>query len=241
MPSSADAQVLRTAQVGIRRLVERDLAAFFGSLNLARPEAARDALLRFMPTLVETYGEAAASFAADWYDEMRADARIPGRFRAQMEPSPYLASVEPTVRRAAGALFTESPADALVSLSASAGKYVLAASRETVARSTDRDPRASGWQRVTRGGSCRFCRMLAGRGAVYRRETVHFAAHGDCDCASVPSWDADAPEVDVKLYEASIRTTSLRQRAAAGDARAAKRLEEHNALIQRAMDEYVPE
>ncbi|UNX54090.1 hypothetical protein MF406_14230 [Georgenia sp. TF02-10] len=209
MVSPADAERLRLAQVGIRTLVERDLAAFFASLDLGRPEAARDALLEFVPYLVSTYGESAAAVAADWYDEQRAVERVPGRYRAVMQDSPYTDAVEGTVRRAAGALWTPTPGDALLTLSSKAGKYALAAGRQTIVTSTDRDPRASGWQRVTRGGACRFCRLLAGRGAVYKQSTVHFASHGSCNCAAAPSWDPDAPEVDVGAYEASKRTSRM--------------------------------
>jgi hypothetical protein len=226
--SSADAARLRQAQIGVRRLVERDLAEFFGSLNLGRPEAARDALLGFVPVLVAQYGESAASVAADWYDDVRASERVPGRFRALMQESPYQSAVTDTVRRAAGALFSDNPGATLLALSATTGKYALAAGRETITASTARDPRASGWQRVTRGGACGFCRMLAGRGAVYRDGTAHFASHGDCNCAAVPSWDPDAPEVDVTLYRASQRTTNMTP---------AQR-ERHNALIERAIGEY---
>lgn len=70
--------------------------------------------------------------------------------------------------------------------------------------------------------------MLAGRGAVYKEATVHFASHGDCNCAAVPSWDQNAPEVDVSLYKASQRTSTMTP---------AQR-ESHNALIQRAIDQY---
>ncbi|HZB26053.1 MAG TPA: hypothetical protein VE379_07965 [Vicinamibacterales bacterium] len=244
MVSSADANRLRLAQAGLRRLVERDLDAFFASLDPSRPEAARDALLAFLPTLVSAYGESAAAVAADWYDDVRAAEAVPGRFRAVLAASPYLDAVDGTVRRAAGSLFTEEPAGTLGTLRAVVPKYVLAAARETITRSTDGDPRASGWQRVTQAGACGFCRMLAGRGAVYKESTVHFAAHGggkrggQCHCAAVPSWDPDAPEVDVVQYRASMRMTALRLRAERGDAGAARQIEDHNALIQRAIEQY---
>lgn len=208
MVSAADAQRLRASQAGIRVLVESDLADFFASLNLSRPESARDALLEFVPLLVETYGDSAAAVSADWYDDQRSLARVGGAYRASMQPSPYLDSVEGTVRRAAGSLFTDVPTTALSILTPSVGKYVLAAGRQTIIRSTDRDPRASGWQRVTRPGACDFCRLLHGRGGVYRESTVHFASHKDCGCAAVPSWDRSAPEVDVAAYEASKRAPS---------------------------------
>lgn len=228
MVSRDDADRLMLAQGGIRTLTERDLASFFDALNLERPEKARDALLKFVPTLVEEYGEAAAIVAADWYDDMRASEAARGRFRAEaVVPSERIA-VERTVRRAAGALFTDAPRDALTGISSKAGKYVLSGSRQTIARSSFLDPEAAGWQRVTRGKTCGFCVMLAGRGAVYKKDTADFAAHGHCDCAAVPSWDPSAPEVDVRLYEASKRTTHMTPAQKAN----------HNALIQRAIDEY---
>lgn len=228
MVSAADADRLRLAQAGIRRLVERDLDAFFASLDLSRPERARDELLAFMPFLVSQYGESAAAVAADWYDEVRAAEGVAGRFTAVMAASPYLNAVDGTTRRAVGALFTDAPNETLVALRSAAPKYVLAAGRQTITASADRDPRASGWQRVGRGDSCRFCRMLIGRGAVYRERSVLFAAHKSCDCAAVPSWDPDAPEVDVRLYKASRRTTRMTPEQKA----------EHNALIRRAIEDY---
>lgn len=208
MPSAADIKVLRDAQDNVRTLVVRDLRAMFGSMDLSRPDAAAAALLEFVPALVLEYGDMAASLAADWYDEVRATEGIAGRFRASMMPSPYQDAAEPTARRAAGALFTSSPGDALTALESAVGKYALGAGRSTLTTSSDRDPQASGWQRVVRSGGCDFCKMLAGRGDVYKKATVHFAAHGHCNCAAAPSWDANAPEVDVSVYKASERQTT---------------------------------
>lgn len=243
MPTPAETEALRQLQEDIRALVIRDLTAFFGSIDLSRPEAARDALLEYVPFLVATYGEQAASLAADWYDDVRASEGVSGRFRAAMDVPDESEATEGLVRRAATALFTDAPLAALPMIQGKAAMYAIEGARQTVMTSTIRDPRASGWQRVTRSGACRFCRMLAGRGAVYKESTVHFAAHGgakggECNCAAVPSWDPDAPEVDVFLYEASIRTSDLRRAAAKGDTDAQRRLDEHNELIRRAVDEY---
>lgn len=228
MPTASDLADLRRGSEGIATLAVRDLEGFWASLNLNRPEAALDALLLFTPALVEQYGDAVAAFAADWYDEIRAAERVQGAFRASVVASPYLDATEGTVRRAASALFTDNPFETLESLTATAPKYVLAAGRETVTRSSDRDPRAAGWQRVVRPSGCSFCRMLAGRGGVYRESSVHFAAHKGCNCAAAPSWDQSAPEVDVRIYEASRRTTGMTP----------EQKERHNALIRRAIDEY---
>lgn len=212
MVSAADAQRLRAAQAGIRTLVDRDLDRMWERIwsqipaGPTQPYRVRDAFLQQIPTLVDRYGEVAAAAAADWYEAQRELAGVSGAFTADLAGSVYdLDAIDGTVRRSAGALWTPDPMGMLASLKPVLGKYVLSAGRETIIRATGRDPHASGWQRVTRAGACEFCQLLAGRGGVYKRDTVHFAAHGKCNCAAVPSWDKDAPEVDVEAYEASRR------------------------------------
>lgn len=70
----------------------------------------------------------------------------------------------------------------------SAERHSLDASRSVVARSSVADPAVVGWRRVGRGG-CDFCRMLIGRGAVYRAETVSFRSHDHCHCMAEPSFE----------------------------------------------------
>lgn len=235
MVSASEAERLRQAQIGVRRLVERDLNRMWARVwssfpdGPTKPYNVRDAFLQSVPNLVNRYGEDAAAVAADWYEIQRDREGVGGSFRAVIAPSPYQDATEGMVRRTAGALWTPNPEAMLVGLRAATGKYVLAASRATVQRNVSRDPASSGWQRVVRPGACEFCRLLHGRGAVYRESTVHFAAHGDCNCAAAPSWDPNAPEVDVDLYEASKRTSQM----------SPEERERHNALIQRAIGEYV--
>ena len=199
----------RAAQARIAELVRSQLRSLFGSLNLNKPEDARNLLLAVTPELVRQYGDMAASVAADTYEEWRRLEGVAGRYTAKMFDSPYLGAIEGTVRRAAGALWTDDPVAALVSLEGPLSKYVLAAGRETTARNVDADPQARGWQRIVRVGGCGFCQMLAGRGGVYSEAGVHFAAHGDCHCSAVPSWDANAKPVPAETYKASQRTSGM--------------------------------
>lgn len=231
MPTPSDGARLRAAQVTLRRLLVAEFEQFFGALDLTKPEAAREALLAYTPALVDRYGVAAASVAAEWYDELRAAEGIPGRFRAAAIVPDESVAIRETVRRAAGHLFTDNPNLTLLGISSKAGKYALDGSRATVTTSSIRDPRSSGWQRVTRAGACRFCRMLAGRGGVYREASADFASHDDCNCAAQPSWDAEAPEVDVKLYEASKRTSTM----------SPEQRERHREAVHEALDIYVPD
>src|SRR5690625_1238529 len=130
MVTPADAQQLRQAQRGVQRLVERDLRAFWGTLDLSRPEAARDALVEFVPELTRTYGDAAATVAADWYDDQRAMAGATGRHRAQPASPAGAARVQQRVRYGAGHLFTRNPEQTLVFLDSAVQGYVAQPGRD---------------------------------------------------------------------------------------------------------------
>lgn len=207
--AASDVAVLRAANRGLVALATRDLQAFWSSLDLSRPEAARDALLRFVPALTAQYGEAAAAVAADFYDDLRAAEPVRPGFRARMADPVSTDVVAARTRFGAQHLFTDDPPQMLVFLSSAVTKYVLQPGRATIVQSTQADPAASGWHRETRPGACDFCRLLAGRGNIYRAETARFAAHDDCGCVAVPSWDASAEEVPVSAYVASERTSAM--------------------------------
>jgi len=229
--TATDVARLRRANDRIVRAVDRELRDLFAALPLNRPERARNALLEYLPVLTDRYGEAAAAVAAEWYDELRAAERVPGRFRATLAPLTAVEAVEGSVRYAAGHLFTDAPAAALGVLRGSLVRHVLDPGRGTVRLSTVRDPRTSGWQRIARADGCRFCVMLAQRGAVYKDTTVDFASHDDCNCAAAPSWDPDAPEVDVRAYQVSRRTAHM----------SPEQREAHNARAREWMDAYADE
>jgi len=168
--------------------------------------------MRQLPVLVNRYGEMAATLAADWYDVQRQVAGVSGAFSAEVRSTPFLVErVEGTVQRTAQALWSPRPEDMLTGMKSASGKYALESGRETIAWSSYKDPQARGWYRVVRAGSCSFCQMLHGRGGVYTRETAFFASHKSCNCAAAPSWDGDAPEVDVEQYKASDRVEAMRR------------------------------
>lgn len=211
MVSAADMQQLRQAQLGIRKLVEAELNQMVTAHSARTAVATRNALLRTLPSLVDYYGEAAATVAADWYETVRDVESIPvkQRFHSELVIPDRYKEIEGTVSRAAGALFTDDPEDFLRSVRGPIGRYVIDASRATIIENTRIDQQARGWQRITRAGSCKFCRFLAARGGVYMASTARFASHNDCNCAAAPSWDPGATEVDAKHYEASERTSRM--------------------------------
>lgn len=70
MTTRAQMQQLRDANRQIVELVSGELQAIFYSLNLNKPELARDALLELFPLLVDKYGPLAAQVAVEWYREV---------------------------------------------------------------------------------------------------------------------------------------------------------------------------
>ena len=85
--------------------------------------------------------------------------------------------------------------------------------RDTITTNRRRDPSAVGWRRIAESG-CRFCRMLAGRGAVYKAETARFASHTHCHCTAAPVFKGqDGPEASALQYVASKRRKTEADRA----------------------------
>ncbi|ODA90230.1 hypothetical protein ATY41_10740 [Leifsonia xyli subsp. xyli] len=158
------------------------------TLNLNTPEAARDALLGFMPQLTTKYGDIAATVSADWFDQERSLERVPGVFRADLAPVVAADAVTKTVRYAAGGLFTENLTSTLGNLSLAAAKYALQPGRNTITHNAIRDN--AGWARIPTGAkTCAFCLVMASRGFVYGSASTagqHDKYHGDCDCVAVP-------------------------------------------------------
>lgn len=203
----------QTAQAAIRAAVEGQLTAAIVSLGgLAKrdPVSFRDVLIGVAQAMVAQYGQAAAVFAADWYDELRASERVAGAYKAVPVTRSFDVPVEQTVRRAVGTLFTDTPdlTEVTRAVSSKVGQYTVDGMRNTVLDNSIRDPRASGWKRVAHGETCDFCLMLVGRGGVYKESTVRFKSHGGCNCTAAPSWDPFAPEVPTVAYEASGRGSS---------------------------------
>jgi hypothetical protein len=100
---------------------------------------------------------------------------------------------------------------ALQGVLGAANRHVLDGGRQPVIETALADPGTSGWQRITKVGACAFCRLLAGRGSVYRtEESSKFASHDACRCSVAPAFGG--PEITVKQYEASKRVRSVRDR-----------------------------
>lgn len=168
-------------------LASRDLSLIWARLNHSDAIAVRDALVEILPPLVAMYGQAAATLAADYYDELRA-AEVGGRFTSIPAELPDIGRTEALAGWSVGPLFgaDPTPATALTLVAGGLQRIVANADRQTVTASSIADPRARGWQRVGSGASCDFCEMLLGRGSVYSEASADFETHDHCNCAAEP-------------------------------------------------------
>lgn len=206
MPTATD---LRTAIDDLSTLAAADLRELWREVSTA--SEVRDALLEVLPALTETYALASASIAADWYDELREQAEVRGRFSAITADLGDLGTDE-LARWGVAPLFTDSPDRRRAQTLIDGGLQlrIANASRDTITESTYADPQARGWQR-TGSGACAFCRMLIDRGAVYSRGTSRFASHDHCNCQAIPVFGGQPLPVDP--YTKSRRRISDADRA----------------------------
>jgi hypothetical protein len=202
--------LLRSRLGSLTNLASNDLSALFRRVTSA--VAMREALEDILPALIETYGAAAATLTADWYDDAREKAGAGGRFLAIPATVPAASGASALAGYAVGPMFDEVP-DLSTTRSLVEGglqRRIANVARETVMTSAVEDPNSTGWQRSASGG-CAFCQMLAGRGQVYSRKSADFASHDACKCVAVPAFKGEP--LPVKPYVPSRRNISDADRA----------------------------
>lgn len=201
----------RAALVAVTSKLLAELRALWPSLPVG---AELQPALRYqvLPAIADEYGSAAATLAADWYDELRDSYGVKGAFRALPSAPPGDVVFRAVSNWAAAPAETDVPdlVTALARTEAVSQKLVADMSRDTVKDSTSRDPQARGWARFTEPDACDFCLMLSSRGGVYTSTSVRFGSHDHCHCLAGPVWAENRGVVDT--YRRSHR--SDRQRAA---------------------------
>jgi hypothetical protein len=175
----------------------------------------RAALLDLVPATISLMSDGSSALAADWYDDLREEAEAAGRFVAEPVVLDRGEKIGRMVAWASAPLLEPDGDAAKVALRLlpEVQKEIASPFRDTITTNQRRDPSANGWRRVSSGG-CKFCRMLAERGAVYKAETARFASHGNCHCTAEPVFNGQVgPEANVVQYVASQRRKTAADRA----------------------------
>lgn len=189
----------------------------FSRLN-GSAEQRRLVLLETVPGLIDYYSDGSAALAADLYEEERDQAGVTKLYAVEPIVEDRVVKQRRGIAWASDPLFGDldeaTLALSLARLSEVVQPEVARPYRDTILGNRRQDPEAVGWQRITNGG-CRFCRMLAARGAVYRESTVRFASHPNCHCTAVPVFVGNytGEEASTIQYVASRRSRTPTQKA----------------------------
>ena len=209
-------EAVRAQLATVTAAAAADMAAEIARTPL---EGRLQALLDALPLIVPTYYDAAGLLAVSWYDELR-DAAQPSTVYA---PSVIGDPETDWIEREVAKLRVDTDADfelevqrLVAETEQLAEKEISRGFRDSVLGNTRSDADAIGWSRVARPGACKFCVMLAGKGAVYRSEsTAIFGAHKKCHCAARPEFrnGEHGPEANAVQYLASQKRRTNADRA----------------------------
>ena len=181
------------------------------------PVGDTDSLIDAVVPLIAYYSDGTAALAADSYDEARDAVTARTAFAAVPVVADREAKIIRGIQWAAPSLYGDFP-DVELGQSRLAEVVQLETAkpfRDTILTNSQRDPSSVGWKRNPNPGACRFCRFLAGQGAIYKQSTARFASHTNCSCSASPVFAGGevGPEATVLQYVASQRRRTPRQRA----------------------------
>lgn len=213
--SGDDANRYRSAQIGLTRLLVRDVR---GLRRLILPSRLRESVpdwLAAMSTVIGQYARTSALLAADFYDSQREAAGVLGPFTVPVSDPPPQEQTEASLRWATKNLWPRDQATATVAqqepldvriqqamkkAEMAAQKLVADQGRDTMRQAVRRDTGAVAYARAAALGGCSFCKLMASRGAVYknaqtagREANERFSGdasvvkfHDYCHCTIIP-------------------------------------------------------
>lgn len=193
----------RRLQLTLSTAAIRDLLQLWGTvdpLNLATLAP----FVRAGVIVVRAGRKASAVAASRYYVDFRRLEGVQGQVVIALPELPAPEVIEGGLRgaalkgvitaRNAGRTPEQSADSGFVRLAGTAVSLVLGGGRQTLLSALRGDQAARGWQRVTDGAPCSFCRMIAGRGLIAKdAEDASFEAHGHCGCTAEPYFDGSRP------------------------------------------------
>lgn len=213
--SESAAVQYRAAQIGLTRLLVRDMRALRRLIRAADLQTSVTDWISAVRLLVDRYGATSASLGLAFYEARRAVAGVTGRFTAAPADAPPGEQVEAGLRWATKDLWPRGESTATVAqrepldvrieqamkkADAVAQKLVADQGRNTVRQAVRQDAGAVGYARAAALGACSFCKLMASRGAVYknaqtagREADERFSGdasvvkfHDNCHCTIIP-------------------------------------------------------
>lgn len=201
MVSSQQAARFKAANDELAGRIERDIRKVWSALGAYTPEGKRDALLDLVPSLVTTYGDAAAVVAIEYFEQVTGA-------RGTLQGAVSREAVQGSVRAVVGGLWTGQEAMAISNVVASATRHMLQAGRTSIYESTRGTPGLR-FARVPESGACDWCRIMSSRGAVYLTEKSAGGDgndyHDDCGCVPTPVPDGEDLPYDAEALYAEYR------------------------------------
>lgn len=215
MTTLADVEDHRATTLGLSTLAISELVNLWRELDpISDARATAQALREVLPTILTTYGLAAGSVAADFYDDMRAEVAGLAAYTSMTTDPPTDDAAQALIGWGLAPLFERdtttseglvegdgakvdtAPAPslerALSRLSGGVQRAVANTARQTIITNARRDPSEVRYVRHASANACAFCAVLATRQAVYRTESTKF--HRSCHCVAVPVWPGDELE-----------------------------------------------
>ena len=170
-----------------------DLARLFAELDLSDGVAAREALISILEDLTEVYGESYAVAALEMFERIREAAGQVTKTSAVLAPPVPPSQIKGSVKWAVDTLFGDKYNEVMTlsKLQDITTRLVLQQGRDTIALNVSKD-RSAKYARVLgpSESNCKYCLMLASRGAVYHSsESAKAGYHDGCRCTAVPMYD----------------------------------------------------
>lgn len=175
--------MLQMGQQRVAQMARNELAGWWATIDKSDPVKLRAEVERFFPVLVESYGEVAATAAADWYDMIYAERP---RMAAGMRNEDIARA---RARWAIGKAWEGDVPQALSTLQLVTDEMVRQFGRGTIVQSAGANKRM--WARIPSGSeTCPYCLTMASRGFAYHTKEAAGGLnpdkfHGGCDCEIV--------------------------------------------------------
>lgn len=187
----------------LARVAAADVVALWRQLDPSDARSTTAALVEFIPDLTSAHGDTAAVLAADYYDETRAAAQAPGRYRATIGHPRPASQVEAVTRWSVWPLWSTTPdyQAALANVVGTTLRMVRLPARTTIRDNAATDPASRGVVRVTAPDACAFCLLVATRpDHADLTLTSPGRWHTNCRCGEAPRFANDGWPDPADLY-----------------------------------------